>query len=128
MAIKPEHVAVAGGVALLGALALSRRAPAGRESAFTVFGPSQETTTELLHAQVDVIDIFTSAEVARAEIDAQERVALADIAASERIAIGDQRTARAIARIVTEADRIRAQAEQQGGVLDFLGNLIFGLF
>ena len=120
--IKPEHVLIAGAVAIVGFILLSRQ---GAGSSIAVTGPSERTSLALIGAGVEY-----------AEIGARERISFEEIRASERVAISELTTREKIARVFagsldfrTAAEKevalTRIRAEEQQGAFDFFGN-IFG--
>lgn len=118
--VKPQHIAIAGGAAILGAILLSR----GGEPGIVVTGPSERTSLALIEAGVE-----------HAEIGARERVSFEEIRAGERVAISELTTREKIARIFGASLDLRTQAEkdvalsqiqtqEQRGFFDFFTSII----
>jgi len=118
--VKPEHIAIAGGVAILGAVLLSRQGEPG----IVVTGPSEGTSLALIEAGVE-----------HAEIGARERISFEEIRASERVAISELTTREKIARIFSSSLDLRTaaerdvalasvRAEENRGFFDFFGSLL----
>lgn len=117
--IKPEHVAIAGGAAILGYVLLSRQGG----TSIAVTGPSERTSLAVIEAGLGY-----------AELGARERISFEEIRASERVAISELTTREKIARTFagsldfrTGAEKEVAlagiRAEEQKGAFDFFGSI-----
>lgn len=119
--IKPEHIAIAGGAAIVAGVILSGR---GGGTALAVTGPTESTSRELIRAGVE-----------HAEIGSQERIAFEEIRASERVAIRQTVASENLARSFAANERLRTEVARELGlkelareatqdVFDFLGSIL----